>query len=82
MKNPLTLSNTNDRITLVADNCIELFDNNKNLFDCNLAEKLKTKKQKKLKKLLTNETPHDNISELRVKRTTTKQTSKRMTDEP
>ena len=38
--------------------------------------------QKKLKKLLTNETPHDNISELRVNRTTTKQTSKRMTDEP
>ena len=38
----MTLSNTNDRITFVADNCIELFDNNKNLFDCNLAEKLKT----------------------------------------
>ncbi len=38
--------------------------------------------QKKLKKLLTNETPHDTISELRVKRTTTKQTSERMTDEP
>ncbi len=78
----MTLSNTNDRITFVADNCIELFDNNKNLFDCNLAEKLKTKKIKKLKKLLTNETPHDTISELRVKRTTTKQTSERMTDEP
>ncbi len=68
----MTLSNTNDRITFVADNCIELFDNNKNLFDCNLAEKLKTKKIKKLKKLLTNETPHDNISKLPVERRTTK----------
>ena len=38
--------------------------------------------QKKLKKLLTNETPHDTISELRVKRMTTIQTSGRMTDEP
>ena len=32
--------------------------------------------------MLTSKTPHDTISELRVKRMTTKQTSERMTDEP